>query len=130
VRLFVENRRCCVFNPQPDSRPSGASSVASQSSCFVRMWSLSWTVRVDWESMTARVVGCSSGIPGRSCSKSIPSVNECLKLSFAVTTRVLVTLRDIHASSILASFGSLNAVIFAMSSRFAYGWTFWYFAYS
>jgi len=66
--------------------------------------------------MTARVVEYSSRSPERSCSKSISSVNACLNLSFAVTTLLLVSLREIHASSILVSFRSLNAVIFAMSS--------------
>src|SRR5436190_19248980 len=67
------------------------------------------------------------GSPERSCSKSISSVNACWKLSFAVTTRILVILREIHVSSIVVSFGSLNAVIFAMSSQFACSWTLLYY---
>src|SRR5438876_10483537 len=80
--------------------------------------------------MTAQVVEYSSGSLERSCSKSISSVNACRKLSFAVTTHILVVLREIHASSIVVSFGSLNAMIFAMSSQFACGWTLLYFAHN
>jgi hypothetical protein len=35
---------------------------------------------------------------------------------FAITTCILVVLRDIYASLILVSFKSLNAIIFVMSS--------------
>src|SRR5436190_17896696 len=77
--------------------------------------------------MTAWVVEYSSRSPERSCSKSISSVNACQKLLFAVTTHILVVLREIHVSSIVVSFGSLNVVIFAMSSQFACGQTLLYF---
>src|SRR5436190_22607978 len=75
VELILDHKVGLGINDCPGA--FCALSVVSWSSCFVRMWSLSWTIRLDWASMTAQVVEYSSGSLERSCSKSICSVNAC-----------------------------------------------------